>query len=97
MADEVLESFSRFKLISTEEEGIAIGKEDMRKCEEECGQSLLGKIWGNKQANFTGLKNTLSLLWNHEGEMKMVELGPNFFQFIFASQKEKDNIFQKRP
>lgn len=64
MADEVLESFSRFKVISKEEEGIVIGKEDVRKCEEECGRSLLVKIWGNKQANFMGLKTTLSLLWN---------------------------------
>lgn len=94
MADEVLESFSRFKVISKEEEGIAIGKEDVRKCEEECGRSLLVR---NKQSDFMGLKITLSLLWNQEDAMKVVELSSNFFQFIFESQKEKDRILQKRP
>lgn len=64
MAEEVLESFSKFRLATEEEEeGIALGREDVRKCEEECGRSLLCRVWGNKQANFTGLKNTLSLLW----------------------------------
>lgn len=70
MKDEVLKSFSKFRLATKEEEGIALGKEDVSKSEEECGRSLLGKIWGNKQVNFIGLKNTLSLLWNQEGIRK---------------------------
>lgn len=69
----------------------------MRQCEEECARSLLGNIWGVKSANFTGLKNTLSLLWSPEGELKLVELGNNFFQFIFANKEDADRVMQKRP
>lgn len=97
MEDELLNSFSKFRLVAREEDGIALGKEDVRSCEEECGCSILGKIWGTKQANFTGLKNTLSLLWNQEDRLKVVELGQNYFQFIFDKAEEIDRILQKRP
>lgn len=97
MEDEVLNSFSKFRLVVQEEEGIALDRKNVRKCEEECERSLLGKIWGVKLANFTGLKNTLSLLWSQEEELKLVELGNSFFQFIFANKENANRVMQKRP
>lgn len=67
------------------------------KCEDECERTLLGKIWGVKLANFTGLKNTLSLLWRKEGELKLVELGNSLFRFIFANKENANRVIQKRP
>lgn len=97
MEDEVLDSFSKFKLVGEEAKGVELDRKDVRKWEEECARSLLGKIWGVKLANFTGLQNTLRLLWRQEGEMKLVELGNNFFQFIFANKEDADRVMQKRP
>lgn len=44
MEEEVLNSFSKFRLVAQEEKGIALGKEDVRDYEEECGRSILEKI-----------------------------------------------------
>lgn len=97
MADEIVTSFSKFRLATKEEKGVVLDLGDVAKCREECGRSLLGKIWGAKLANYSGLKNTLSLLWNLADDLKVVELGLNFFQFIFPSAEEKDRVLQKRP
>lgn len=57
MDEEVENSFSRFKLIGKEEEGFVLETKDVKQCREECERSLLGKIWGLKAANYSGLKS----------------------------------------
>lgn len=60
-------------------------------------RSLLGKIWGEKEANYTGIKNTFRLLWCPKGDLKVVELGRNSYQFIFSLQEERDRALLRRP
>lgn len=83
MADDVVNRFSRFRLKENEEDGVTLEATDIQYSQEECERSLLGRIWGEKKENFTGIKNTFSVLWCPKGDLKVVELGHNFYLFIF--------------
>lgn len=97
MDEDLVNQFSKFKLKPQEVNGIDIVVKDIAHRQDECERSLLGKIWGNKTANFTGLRNTLTPLWCHKGELRVVELSSNFFQFIFSNKEEKERVLMKRP
>lgn len=97
MDAEVLTRLSKFQLKENEEEGVVLVQHDIKNRTAECERSLLGQIWGQKDANYTGLKNTLFKLWCPDGEMKTVELGPNYFQFTFSRKEEMDRVLLKRP
>lgn len=59
--------------------------------------SLLGKIWGKKEANFTGIRNTFRLLGCPKEDLKVVELGQNFYQFVYSYREKMDRALLKRP
>lgn len=81
---ELVTRFSKFKLKGKEDDGVELETADIPQCKQDCERSLLCQIWGNKSANFTGLKNTLRLLWCQRGDLKVIELGSNFYQFVFS-------------
>lgn len=89
--------FSKFRLKEKEEERIELVVLDIKYSKEECEKSVLGRIWGAKAANFSGLRNTFSKQWSQKGDLKVVELGFNYFQFIFSSMEERNRVLQKRP
>lgn len=97
MEEDLVNKFSKFWLKEKEAKGIVIGGEDIVSSKDECERSLLGKIWGNKAVNFIGLKNTMNYLRCQKGEMKVVELSFNYFQFIFTVKEEKERALMKRP
>lgn len=54
--EEMVTRFSRLKLKWKEEAGVELEQKDVRRSREECEDSLLGRIWGEKSANLTGIK-----------------------------------------
>lgn len=92
-----MDRFSKFRLREKEEAGIELEIRDIKQCKEECEKSVVGKVWGVKAVNFSGLRNTFSRIWSQKGDLKVVELGFNFFQFIFSSIEERNRVLQKRP
>lgn len=90
----LLSKLQKFKLRDEEESGVRFSRSDVQSSTEECSRCLIGKIYGEKVANFARLKNTLSLLSSFIGPMKIRELGTNFYQFVFESQRVKDRIQQ---
>lgn len=92
-----MKRLSRFKLQEEESGRIKIERDDVVSCKEEGRRSLVGRLWGSKSANFSGLKNTVSSLWCQNGSLKVVELGQNFFQFVFSDLREKERVWQRRP
>lgn len=96
MDSEVLTRLQSFHLCDKEESGFQLETSDIQVSREECRLSLLGKIHGVKVANFTGVKNTFSSLWNSITPFKLRELGKNFFQFIFANQQDKLQILNTK-
>lgn len=85
---------SRFKLKSENDEGIRLDQVDVKDAKEECERSLMGKVWGEKEANFSKIRNTFSLLWCNKGNLKVVELGQNFFQFIFSNKEDLNRAIE---
>lgn len=77
--------FSKFKLKGTEEEGVELEASEISQCKQECERSLMCKVWENKPMNFIGLRNTLGQLWCQKRELKVIELGSNFYQFVFSN------------
>ena len=45
----------------------------------ECRASLVGRVMGEKIANFVGVKNFATTAWNYPRDMRVLELGPNCF------------------
>lgn len=60
----------------------------------ECRRSLLGKVWGKKTTNFIGLKSTLSQLFCQNGDLKVIELGFNYYQLYSRIMKKKRGFWQ---
>ena len=63
MADEVIHSMEKMKLILEEEEVIEISEEGRLKDIEECSQSLIGKFLTCKPFNKKAAQNTLRRAW----------------------------------
>lgn len=96
MEEEIVNKFVRFKLKGKEEKGVDLNQKDVRMSKEECSDSLMGRIWVEKTANFTGIKSTFGKLWCQKGSPKVIVLGTNFYQFIFSDREEKDQAMLKR-
>lgn len=92
MDKEAVNRLSKFKLRDKEKGGIVLEIGDISQCKEEYKLNLFGKIWGMKSVNYSKLRNTFSQLWCQKRELKMVELGHNFYQFISGRNEEMDNV-----
>lgn len=67
---EILERRQRFKLKEKEKGGFHLDNEDVVTSIEECRRSLIGKLYGDKWANFTGKEYasyTLDRHWSCAG------------------------------
>ncbi|KAK6158888.1 hypothetical protein DH2020_006202 [Rehmannia glutinosa] len=73
--------------ISLEERDIVCSRED-------CEKGLIGKIFGEKKINFTGLKNTVPSIWITRESFVVREIGLNLFQFVFKSQEDKSKVLK---
>lgn len=56
-----------------------------------CTESGPEVVWV-KITNYTGLKNTLSLVWAGIGSVEVRELEINLYQFVFATHADKLKI-----
>lgn len=63
MDDEVLQKFGSFNLSSQEGIGFELQISDVNVGEEDCKKSMIWKVYGNKLANFVGVKNALTRVW----------------------------------
>lgn len=59
----MLSRFKTFSLSSLETEGVEFGDTDVNVGIEEGKRSLIGKIFGEKKANFLDVKSTVTKLW----------------------------------
>lgn len=70
----MLEKLGRFNLSEREELGVELSARDIKPSGDQCDRSLVGKIFGENAVNFTGLKQTMTMLWCVEGNLKVIEL-----------------------
>ena len=96
--EEALErAFKKFDLFETELEGIDLSSEDIKKGVQDCSGSLVGKLMGEKVANFTGVKNFTNHVWGYPRNMVVAELGPNMFQFQLEKEEDQEKILMGGP
>lgn len=62
-----------------------------------CEKSLVGRIFGEFSINYTGLKHTMTKLWYEKGELKVIELKHQMYQFVFTKEEERKQVLDKRP
>lgn len=89
MDPRVLSRFYRFKLQEEEEAGVSLEHADILTSKDECARSLIGKVHWEKIANYTGLKNILTIMWHSTGCLQIKELWDNLFQVVFTNQGDK--------
>lgn len=63
---------------------------------EEGMHSLIGRIFGDKKANFLGLRTAFMKLWQYKRLCKVIALGNNTFQFIFLKASDREAILEMK-
>lgn len=89
--------FGKFKLSDKEGGEVELSSADTRTSRESCERSLVGRIFGGKGINYTGLKQTMTKLWCTVGSLKVVELKNKRYQFFFSNEDERRRVLEKRP
>lgn len=97
MDPDVLSRLKNFSLSAVETEGVELGEVEVCVGIEKGQRSLIGRIFGEKKANFIGVRNTVTKLWQHKDLCKVVSLSPNVFQFIFQQAVDRDAVLRGRP
>ncbi|CAA0831374.1 Unknown protein [Striga hermonthica] len=92
MAELLTEKIRKFKLSEKEESGLQIEEHDFALGVKDCRLSLIGKVYGEKKVNFSGLKATLGSIWVTQKQFSIRNIGINLFQFIFESEKDKQKV-----
>ena len=97
MAEDIVDILQSFNLSNKELQVTEMGSEELSLGIKECQSSLLGKIVGEKIANYTGVKNFVTAAWGYPRDLTVAELGPNLFQFIVPKDEDRDRIAQGGP
>lgn len=97
MDPEVMARFNSFSLSEKEAEDVNLLEADMCIGLEEGNRSLIGKIFGEKKANFQGVKNAMMKLWQYRGLCRVVSLTQNVYQFVFKEAGDREMVMQGRP
>lgn len=94
---DVIQRLEKFQLSGVEDGGVDIDPTDIKGSEDLCEKSLVGRIFGDFSVNYTGLKQTMTKLWCDEGELKVIELQHQMYQFVFTKDDERKRVLDKRP
>ena len=97
MEGDLTELMQKFSLAGNELSGATLELEDLHSGVRECEGSLIGRIMGDKVANFTGVKNFVVAAWGYPRKMTVMELGPNLFQYNIPNPDDKDRIVEGGP
>lgn len=92
MTEELADIIQKFALSEKELGGTTLDLEDADTGVQECQQSLVGKIVGEKIANFVGVKNFVSLAWGYPCSLSVMKLDPNLFQFDIPIENDRERI-----
>ena len=97
MAEDLVDVLQKFVLSNKEMGSTLLDLGDLDEGITECQGSIIGRIRGEKIANFTGVKNFATLAWSYPKGMKVAELGPHVFQFTIPDPKDKGRILESGP
>ncbi|XP_027158430.1 uncharacterized protein LOC113760055 [Coffea eugenioides] len=92
MAEKLEDAIRKFALSDKELESTDLGGEELDGGIQECQLSLVGRIKGEKVVNFVGVKNFVNSAWGYPRNLRIIELGPNIFQFYVPNKEDRDRI-----
>ncbi|XP_071939039.1 uncharacterized protein [Coffea arabica] len=97
MAEELEQMLRRCVLTDEEAKDVLLKGRDAYQEVAECQMSIIGKVFGEKSVNHSGIKSFASNLWPYVKNLKVVEIGINMFQFIFSNEKDMNRVLSGRP
>ena len=97
MANKLIEVLQKFALPNNEKGGTQLDLGDVDDGIMEYQQSIIGKVRGEKIANYIGVKNFATLAWGYPRGLKVTELGPNVFQFPVLDAQDRERILMGGP
>ncbi|XP_071920723.1 uncharacterized protein [Coffea arabica] len=97
MEGDLSEFMQKFSLADNELSGATLELEDLHNGVRECECNLIGRLMGEKVANFTGVKNFMTVAWGYPRNTTVMELGPNLFQFNIPNSDDKKKIADGGP
>ena len=97
MAEDITDILRSFTLSSKELQITEVGRDELSSGITECQSSLIGKIVGEKVANYTGVKNFVTTAWGYPKDLTVSELGPNLFQFFMPTKSDRERIAKGGP
>lgn len=91
-----MDRLRKIKLSAEEDEGVQLEEVDEEHSREECERSLAGRIFGEKNANFSGLKNTFTAIWPTKEPIQGQRVGFQFLSVCFQNTRgQKESISRK--
>ncbi|XP_027102865.1 uncharacterized protein [Coffea arabica] len=97
MEDELAMALRRFELSDKEVGGIDLSHDDVEQSVQDCRGTLVGRIMGEKIANFTWVKQFTNHVWGYPRNLRVTEIGPNVFQFQFEREEDKEKVMAGAP
>lgn len=97
MEEDLTRAFRKFDLSKSELEGVDLSSDDISEGIQDCRQSLVGRLIGEKVAHFTGIKNFTNHAWGYPRNLTVTELGPNLFQFQLERGEDREKILLGGP
>lgn len=95
--DDLTKRFLSFRLTDEEQSEVTLSDDDVKASEEECRNSLFGKIISRKPMNLGGLKSTMEQIWGHPKNFRVIEIGKGIYQFILPSETDVIRILNGKP
>ena len=95
--DHIEEVLRKFTLSEEERTSICLEEGELERGIKECELSLIGKVWGEKQANIMGIRSFAHSMWPQLRNVRITEIRANMFQFVFGSRKDIELVLGRRP
>lgn len=87
MSEEIVDILQKLELLGSEKEGVDLEGEDIIQGMKGCENSVIGKVFGEKAANYNRIKSFVNNVWNYPKGLTVVELGVNLFQSRFGEKE----------
>ena len=87
----------KFALLEEEVIGVQINGGDVLQGLAECKMSIIRKVMGEKIANIIGIKSFVNIMWGFAKNVKVIEIGVNMFQIVYANLHDRDRVLSGKP
>nr|CCA66039.1 hypothetical protein [Beta vulgaris subsp. vulgaris] len=97
MADELVESCRRLRIVEEENEVVDLGAVESTNLTAKTSLMLVGKVLSTRAVNLDALKRVMTQIWSLNSNMVVRAIDSNSFIFQFFHWKDKAKILDGRP